>query len=132
MAQFNHSLFVSNVGAFIANGNPAGGDSIPQWTASLDYFHNLATASTDPDSDTTAPVISNVDVTPGTASATVSWETNELASCALVELEGALTDVPVVGSRAFTFTALGETYVELRCTDADGAQYLGYGGVRVF
>lgn len=66
------------------------------------------------------------------ATATLTWQTNELASCAVVELDGSIVAVPVNGSRAITFTEPGELYVELRCEDVAGASYLGFGGIRVF
>lgn len=72
-------------------------------------------------------VILDVDPT-----AALSWDTNELAACEIVELDGSLSSVALDGTHEITFTTPGETYVELRCTDAAGAQYLGYGGVRVF
>jgi regulation of enolase protein 1 (concanavalin A-like superfamily) len=68
---FEHILIATSMGVFVGNaGNPA-----PMHTGVIDYFYNTAA----PISDKTAPVISDIQVTPGDTTATITWTTNEPA-----------------------------------------------------
>ena len=78
-AQFVHGMAVSNAGVFVMNSHPDP-TRVPHFAASLDYFRNLDQPAPADDVDTTAPVISNLVVTPAAAHAYVRWNTNEPAS----------------------------------------------------
>jgi len=71
-ANFTSALNVTAVGPFAGNS----GSSPPAFTSRIDYFREIT--------DRTPPVISDVVVTPGYASAVVTWTTDEPASARIL------------------------------------------------
>ncbi|MGH3449974.1 MAG: fibronectin type III domain-containing protein, partial [Haloechinothrix sp.] len=80
VGSFTQAITLAKVGPFVANHGSSG--SVPGYTALVDYVFDMA-APIDPEDgaepveDTTAPVISDVTVTPSSTSAEVTWGTNE-------------------------------------------------------
>ncbi|GEM_PF-3236417 len=81
---FARAMVVNKVGPYVGNT----GTPIPAHTGSIDYFMNLASPILNEDGttavDSIPPVITNIQMTPGDTSATVTWITDE-PSTSLVE-----------------------------------------------
>jgi uncharacterized repeat protein (TIGR02543 family) len=74
---FTHPLTVAAVGAFVGNA----GTNPPAHTGSIDYFFNTASPISPEDEIPGDPLfLSDIQVTPGDAGATVTWGTNEPAT----------------------------------------------------
>ncbi len=72
---FTHAMTVNSVGLYAGNA----GNSVPGHTALVDYFQVGSPSS----SDTTAPVISDIQVIVTDADATITWTTDETAEGSL-------------------------------------------------
>jgi len=79
---FTHPITVAAVGAFVGNdGDRIDGLDSPAHTGSIDYFFNTASTIVPEDEIPGDPLfLSDIQVTPGDATATVTWATNELAT----------------------------------------------------
>ena len=123
---FSHSLSVSQVGVWAGNHHPS-----PAFTAQVDYFLNPADPldpGEPPPPDTTAPVVSGVDVSVGESDAVVSWTTDEPADSRVDWGEtsayegGQVSDGVLTTSHSLTVSELecGSTY-HYQITSADGS-----------
>src|SRR5699024_10426366 len=147
---FSQSLTVGSVGPFVANAgkNPGG------YTALVDYVFDRANPivpedggadpdpsdpdPSDPDPDVTAPVISDVEVSPSASSAVVSWTTDEVSTGAVAfgttTSYGATATSSGSGtSHSATLTGLpAETTYHYRITATDSSDNAGSSADRTF
>lgn len=125
LVTFSHGMTVNKVGVYA--GNFRGDNNPPAHTAVVDYFR---VTGAPPVVDTTPPVISNVQVSAITsASATITWQTDEAADSAVAYGPTSAYEDGVAGNGAFvtshsvTLTGLTDdsTYhYQVRSTDDDG------------
>ncbi|MGA9117424.1 MAG: invasin domain 3-containing protein [Bacteroidota bacterium] len=112
---FSFALTVDSVGIFA--GNSTSGGPVPAHTARADYFFNTASPVIPEDGtlavlDTTGPVISNRETTPGVDGFRLRWDTDEPADMLLeygltasYEL-GQMSDTSLLSTRDVTVTGL--------------------------
>ncbi len=131
-ATFNHTTTVTEVGLFA--GNAAGS---PAHTALVDYLHVVGGGSSGP--DTTAPTLSNVQVSTTETSATISWTTSEAADSSVAYgatsayENGSVDDTNLVISHSITLIGLSaSTQYHYEASSTDGSANTGFSGDLVF
>lgn len=94
---YAHTLVVTNVGLFAGNN----GSSPPAHTALIDSFIVDGIPANPGGTDTTAPVISNINVTSTDTTATFTWNTDEPATSLVAHISGS---TPLVELSSGTLT----------------------------